>query len=337
MILNKDKLAEHIVSLNDAASPSSQGVVRDAFARFLSNLRASESVPTPLLTFPFGSTNVVVNHDGSVLSEPSRSGVKSDVTDDVKTADVKAYKRLSTKPGWHVKPNTAPAGSAPTNKMLGKIRIPAGLCLIVGAADAGKTPLAHALAGEGGGEYAVVRFGEPLSGYDLDETEAALSLVGAMLDGYDVVLDSVKDVLSLMGGAAMKSGLAREVLPMFSRWSTLAADMGVTLYVPVNPSSPDDEVVDLLVEATKSNATMTVFGEGGDKWAFVARRGEGLMREKGDFSAAYDKRGIVTLAVGSTASAKGKEYASETKIGSNISDAQFAASIRRSIHAVAYQ
>jgi hypothetical protein len=217
--------------------------------------------------------------------------------------------------------------------MIGDVRIPAGLCLLVGGAAAGKTPLAHALAGFGDRDYHVVRYGEPLSGYITNEDDAAFHVAKALLSKHDVVLDSVKDVLSLMGGAAMKSGLSREVLPLFSRWATIAADIGVTLYVPVNPSSPDDEVISLLVEATKSNATMTIYSDGGDKWSFVARRGEGLQRESGALTARYLPDGTVEIRNGATSALSTKEYSSTSFTGEDISDAAFSASLRRSVAA----
>lgn len=168
-------------------------------------------------------------------------------------------------------------GAAYGNKRIGNLTIPCGVCLIVGKGGAGKTPLAHYLAGYGVEDYAAVRIGEPLSGYSQSEEEAALSIATAMVSSRNVVVDSIKDLLA-SGSNLMKSGLSRSVLTTISDWSALANDLGCTLYIPINPSSDDDEVYSLLVEAARSNATVTVSHTGGNGWEVSGRTGEGLPR-----------------------------------------------------------
>lgn len=168
-------------------------------------------------------------------------------------------------------------GAAYGNKRLGNLVMPCGVCLIVGKGGTGKTPLAHALAGMGVDEYAAVRIGEPLSGYCQSEKETALSIAMAMVTHSNVVIDSIKDLLAT-GSNLMKSGLSRSVLTTISDWSALANDMGCTLYIPINPSSDDEEVYALLVEAARSNATVTISHESGDNWNVSGRTGEGLPR-----------------------------------------------------------
>jgi hypothetical protein len=318
MLLTTKDLVDSVARLNKAASPEAAGLARARFLSSLTTLKEKHGDQRPVLNFPFGNTNILVNSAGQqIVPDDARSVIKRTgwLNDD----------------GWM----DIDRGSAPTNKMIYDVRIPAGLCLIVGAAAAGKTPLAHALAGHGGATYHVARYGEPLAGYETNEESAAVQVAHAIVNGYDVVLDSVKDILSLMSGAAMKSGLSREVLPLFSRWSTIAADAGVTLYVPVNPSSPDEEVVDLLVEATKSNATMTIHSSGGDSWSYVARRGEGLKREQGSFTARYNSQGLVDIHSGASSAASSREYITSNITGDDISDSAFAASLRRSVLASA--
>jgi hypothetical protein len=331
MLINKASRAAEIVALNEAASPAFAGKAVAHFAQKYDEFVAERGAAAVLLNFPFGSSNVLINASGNRLHYPTK--VKGSDDSDY-SSRVAAYKEALSRTGWSAGFEPAVvSGAAPTNKMIGDVRIPAGLCLLVGGAAAGKTPLAHALAGFGDRDYHVVRYGEPLSGYITNEDDAAFHVAKALLSKHDVVLDSVKDVLSLMGGAAMKSGLSREVLPLFSRWATIAADIGVTLYVPVNPSSPDDEVISLLVEATKSNATMTIYSDGGDKWSFVARRGEGLQRESGALTARYLPDGTVEIRNGATSALSTKEYSSTSFTGEDISDAAFSASLRRSVAA----
>lgn len=168
-------------------------------------------------------------------------------------------------------------GSVPGNKKIGNLIIPCGVCLIVGPGGVGKSPLAQTLAMHGSSEFGIVRIGEPLSGYSSSELETATDIARGMVDVSDLVVDSIKDLLA-SGGAAMKSGISRESLMALSEWSSLACDMGVTLYVPVNPSSPDKEVLELLAEAARSNATSTLIYAGGSDWTFLGRTGEGLDR-----------------------------------------------------------
>lgn len=169
-------------------------------------------------------------------------------------------------------------GSAPGNVRIGEVIVPAGVCAIVGAGNTGKSPLSHALASSGKEEYAVVRVGEPLSGYASSKYESALDLARAMLKSPCVVVDSIKDVLSSGSGAAMKSGLNRDALTAVSTWSAQACDLGTTLFIPINPSTPEPGVVAMIAEAAKSNATSCLLYAGGTSWEFFARTGEGMER-----------------------------------------------------------
>jgi hypothetical protein len=170
-------------------------------------------------------------------------------------------------------------GSVPGNKMIGKLIMPCGVCLIVGPGGVGKSPLAQMLARSSTDNFGIVRIGEPLSGYSSSEKQSATDIAFGMIDSSDLVVDSIKDLLA-GGGAAMKSGISRESLTALSEWSSLACDMGTTLYVPVNPSSPDKEVLELLAEAARSNATSTLIYAGGSQWTYLGRTGEGLDRVK---------------------------------------------------------
>lgn len=172
-------------------------------------------------------------------------------------------------------------GAVPGAKRVKGLTIPYGVCLIVGAGGSGKTPLAHALAAHDREEYGAVRIGEPLAGYSTGDQAASTALVDAMYHHDSVVVDSIKDLLA-GGGAAMRSGISRDSLVVLSEWSTIACNVGCTLYVPVNPSTGDDEVLELLGEAARSNATSTIIHKGSRNWEYFGRTGEGLDRVRAD-------------------------------------------------------
>jgi hypothetical protein len=214
--------------------------------------------------------------------------------------------------------------------MIGNMRISNGLVLIVGGANAGKTPLAHALAGENDSEYGIVRYGEPLAGYTCDPKVAAAQLALNLIRYPEVVLDSVKDVMALAPGGAMKSGLARSVLPLFTAWATIAANAGATLYVPVNPSSPDEDIINMLIEASKSNSTTTIISNGENRWRYQVRGGEGLLRDEGEFETGYGPDSLMTVgSAGATTS--GRKLNVTARTTNEIHDSDFSAAIRRSV------
>lgn len=182
-------------------------------------------------------------------------------------------------------------GAVWANKQVGPMTIPCGVVLILGGGGVGKTPLAHALAQADSASYGVVRIGEPLAGYTSDFRECARDLGRAMLTCSDIVLDSIKDLISMGSGASMKSGISRGAMASLSPWSSMACELGCTLYVPVNASTTDPEVMELLAEAARSNATMTIMHRGGDSWEYLCRQGEGLNRVAGKLKVSYDRDG----------------------------------------------
>lgn len=177
--------------------------------------------------------------------------------------------------------DTAVAGAAPMNKAMDTIHIPCGICVIVAAGGKGKTPLAHHLAGAGVEEYATIRVGEPFAGYTTNRETVARDLGRAMVSHSDIVLDSIKDLLA-EGGSLMKGGIARAALTDLSAWATQAATLGCTIYIPLNPSG-DGELVAMMTEVAKSNATMTISHVGESKWAYSSRTGEGMERVNGHY------------------------------------------------------
>jgi len=322
------KLSEYTdqrTSLAAWASNQHTGRARAAFLNAISAL----TTPSPVLTVDFGRARFTVDNIGGEFAH---------AVDE--TAELEDVKELIPKTGVkfpvgvHIDTGV-PSGSAPTNKMVNGIRIPAGVCLIVAGADTGKTPMAHALAGADGANYSVVRYGEPLAGYLADEKLGAKALAECVFGSSDVVLDSVKDVLALAAGGAMKSGISRGALPLLSRWGAIAASVGCTLYIPLNPSSSDDDVVELLVEAAKSNATMTIFAAGNGSWHYVSRRGEGLQRERGSFDTSFTGDGLmsITNVVNDDSSGKTPDGSPVQTLGRlvEVSDTAMHSAMRRAI------
>lgn len=182
-------------------------------------------------------------------------------------------------------------GSLPQVGSVSRFVFPAGVLLVTGMGDVGKTPTAYALAEAltaGAGEgFEVVRFGEPFIGYLKTEGEAGQELVLKIATHKVVVIDSFKDVLTTMAGSLMTAGLSRETLPYFSRLSMLASELGVLLVCPINASSPKEDVVELIMEVARSNVAAAMFNLDG-QWKILARRGEGMLRGSALASVTYD-------------------------------------------------
>jgi hypothetical protein len=225
-------------------------------------------------------------------------------------------------------------GSAPLNKVVNGFEVPCGVCLIIAGGGAGKTPLAWGLAAAGRDDnepFAVCRIGEPLAGYVSDDGDAASLIIESMLMSSDVVVDSIKDLLSSAKGAAMKSGLSRDALSVLSSWSELACAMGSTLYVPVNPSTPDQEVLDMLAEAARSNATCTIISSGKDSWEYFSRTGEGLNRRNGKFGVRYDAEGWATVSAPGASSVRSNGKFATNMTPVDVTPSVWNDSMRRSI------
>lgn len=275
-------MATRVVLLEGAAAEV--GVRRAAFLESLSLLADDEAA----ITITYGKVTVSVNKNGAALLNTSGD-------------------RLAvTAGGVNPRARASLPGSAPGNKKIGKILVPCGVCAIVAGGGRGKTPLAHTMAAQGVDHYSVVRVGEPLAGYASSNSaeSIAYSIAVAMLDSADIVLDSVKDLLS-SGGSLMKSGLSRDALTALSSWGTAACDAGCTIYIPVNPSTPDAEVNELLIEAGKSNATMLVTpSQNVENWDYFNRKGEGLPRSSGKFKMKFAQNGLAVVSDGTHNSEK---------------------------------
>lgn len=306
-LVEVDKMLEMKKTLEHFAD--TEGLQRSNFMKTIQNVK-DEAVP--IMTVKYGDSAVSVNAFGSAL------------------VTKKDRKLTGFSTGMNPIFETAPKGAAPLNKRIGKLKIQAGLCLIVAGGGAGKTPLAHTLAAANCRDYHVVRVGEPLAGYAADNESVAYSIGLAMQSSSDIVLDSVKDLLS-GGGSAMKSGISRDALVSLSSLASLACEAGCTIYVPINPSTPDPEVLQLLAEVSRSNATMTIVGTDSENWEFVSRQGEGLMRLKGSIKLKFNKDGLGEVEGISSSSTEVSESESSHHIAMVLSVDAMSAAIRRSM------
>lgn len=289
--LTKETFAQRREGNLALAMPNGKGTVAQRFRVALDKF----PIDGYALTLQIASGPVVVYKNGEVALRPR---VSRDAKGDelAKQLDaVAAYELARERIGWH--PDlVVTSGAAPCAAVFDGIAIPAGLTAVIGGSGAGKTPLAHALASLDG-EYSMVPYGEPLSGYMTDATTATRALALAFAEGKSIVFDSIKDLISTANGGAMKSGLSRGVLPILTQLSIVAADAGVCLLTPLNPSSRDPELMAVLSEAVASNSTSMLVHDIGapGHWSFMFRRGEGLDRSVGELITGRDESGGMKL------------------------------------------
>lgn len=318
--LNRDSFARRREDNLKLAMPVSRGLAsqrfRDALAKFSPTRYA--------LTLNIAGDPIVVHKNGDVAQRPR---VDRDAEQSIQTkqlAAIDAYEQARARIGWH--PDLVQtSGAVPCAGVLDGVALPAGLTAVIGGAGAGKTPLAHALAAIDG-DYTMVAYGEPLSGYMTDATTATRALALAFAEGKPIVFDSIKDLLSTASGGAMKSGLSRGVLPILTQLSIVASDAGVSLLTPLNPSSRDVELMEVLVEAVASNATSMLVHNASspNNWSFMFRRGEGLERSTGELITGRDENGSMELI--SMRVVAGSD-AAEVKKAANVKNPVFGVSV----------
>lgn len=193
--------------------------------------------------------------------------------------------------GWaDVLRDSVTKGCVPCVAEVDNVRYGAGLAVIAGRGDVGKTPFVHAfgdhLAGDSG--YAVVRFGEPLSGYDSNFESFVRDIAEAMLKHKIIVIDSLKDVIASIGGNATTGGFSRGAFQLLSDLGSMATTRGCMVMASVNPTSNDDKLVDLLNEVSRSNATTLVVADPAlNQWNVITRTGEGLQRVNNVLTSRY--------------------------------------------------
>lgn len=194
-----------------------------------------------------------------------------------------------------------PKGAIPAAAVLNGERYAAGMTIVTGGGNTGKTPFLHALAAELGGDngYAVVRFGEPLSGYNSDIQGFLNELSSALAWHRVIVIDSLKDIINSSTGAAAVGGLSRAAFSLLSDLGSIAATRGCILLSAMNPSSGTDRVKDEVLEAVVSNATTVILPENdmgtSVTWKVISRTGEGLERREWSLSMSYGDYSVVSI------------------------------------------
>lgn len=232
--------------------------------------------------------------------------------------------------GWSVKiTNQLVPGCVPCVGMLLDTRIGAGVLVAVGKGNSAKTPFAYALAEEIGGKsgYEVIRLGEPLSGYNTDLEAATFEIVQAIMTSRVIVLDSIKDVLGSAAGNATSSGISRGAFQFLSDLGTIAASRGCIIIIPVNPSSSDPRIEDLMIEASRSNSTMVAVGKN-DSWTILGRTGEGLVRTSTELMTSFDSKTLLMTLKGSKPN-KTETIASESAVQTVIANGEMEQLIHR--------
>lgn len=302
--------------------------IEERIENFLSPLPPFAQEWAPLAVLTWGDETAVMTSSGcwtvttvldSLKAEAEQIRDGYDVGDKMSDEDVaklanirtaqKLFREAAARRNW-LRPELRSSikGSVPAARLVPAFDfvMASGVHLMVGEGASGKSYLAQQIGGlDGEGKqsspYGLLRVGEPLSGYDHEPATNAVNLLSAMFAFDVVVVDSVKDLLS-MGGAAMKSGISRSAVAAFSPWSSMACDLGVAVVAIVNISSPDEAAVETIVEAARSNATSVIVHVGDSTWNYFTRRGEGLFRRSGKITMHSEKRGggITILPEGSS-------------------------------------
>lgn len=215
------------------------------------------------------------------------------------------------------------------------IPIPPGVTVIFGPANSAKTPLLHYImehSQRAGTPVAreLIRWGEPLPGYARAPRTLAARLLTS--EAAIICLDSIKNLVGRLPGAAMSAGVSRELFPMLSDWSSYFAERGQALVTVLNISVDKAAVTEATIEGLRSNTTAiwAVNGDGSIDWQ--ARRGSGLRRRNGSAMIEWLGEGKIKSLVsrearGATAGF-GSEMVSAVDVG-HISADTFSTALRR--------
>lgn len=183
--------------------------------------------------------------------------------------------------------------------------VPAGSCIVMGAASVGKTPIlkwaVRRCNAVEEGSARILRYGEPFPGYITSEVEAASALLTALLDPEVklIAIDSIKDLLASMDGAAMARGVPRTAFRMISQWGSIAASLGKAIITPLNISTDNEDALGEVAAAVHSNSTCSVISIGGSRFSVMSRTGEGKQRDEDTWQLSFGEEGpVVTSTAG---------------------------------------
>lgn len=295
-----------------------------------SDILASVSDETAVLAL--GVTNgdsVVFNRLGEPLREIKQRQQKDPTTGEVTVVEVDGGVLKQGHRGWLIDLHGDDIGCSPVVAEFGGHRYAAGMMIVTGRGNSGKTPLVHALGAELAGydEYATIRFGEPLSGYNTDFDLFVEEVANAILNFRVVVIDSLKNVIGAAGGNTTSGGISRGAFDLLSDLGALAASRGCVVIASLNPTSNDPRIVELVNEAARSNSTsLAIASDRDNEWQILTRTGEGLQRLTHTLVTEYGDHSVLKIVKGS-ASGNG---ARSSKIGQVvIRNEELEATLRR--------
>lgn len=159
------------------------------------------------------------------------------------------------------------------------IPITAGVNVILGVANVGKSPLLRYIAGKQG--VRLIEAQEPFAG----SIRGTDQLAAAILQAHEspiICVDSFKNVVRRMtGGGTMISGISGELLPWLSDMSSYFAERGQAIVTALNFSVARKEVIDEMISGLSSNVSaLWVMDKSGIKWSVRGQAGK--MRRSGD-------------------------------------------------------
>lgn len=195
------------------------------------------------------------------------------------------------------------------------IPIMAGVTVVVGGTDVGKTPLAMYIQQQTDADH--IRYGEPLAGFSrsLDVVARGLLLNKQPV----VVVDSFKNLVGRVPGGLMASGLSREFFVWLSDLSSFMAERGVAVVAVVNIASTSPAVVAEATAALKTHVVSVWTSNDNGTVDWSCRTGEGLPRLEGTKKIMWDvkPRGVRKLVdVGLGNAVRGDAGAAPTHAGS---------------------
>lgn len=189
-------------------------------------------------------------------------------------------------------------GDRPTTFEVGQIGdvatidgIPAahGINVIYGLADTGKTPILEYVANTL--KATLIRAGEPFPGYLRSTAELAGAMIGAVTPA--ICIDSLKNVTGRLSGNATRGGLSREFFASLSDLSSFFAERQQAVFIVVNISSQQKEVVDETVQALESNSIGLWHVTSSGKIEWLVRTHAGRRRRKGTNHVTWAGDGVV--------------------------------------------
>lgn len=153
---------------------------------------------------------------------------------------------------------------------MGHLPFSTGLTAIVAPGGKGKSPLLWQLATafeKSGRQVRRIKFGEPRGEFITDYTDLMTQLLSALMLGQDVLIDSLKNPVYDLPGAASIGGMSSWLWPTLSDISAVFDRRGLSVVALINPTSAEQRVVANAVEALKTSTNGIITTSTGGQWA----------------------------------------------------------------------